>query len=65
MKLAVQLRHLFDNLRERLGDRERGAALVEYALLVALIAIVCIAAITALGGNAKEAFNNIASKVKP
>ncbi|MDQ1375580.1 MAG: Flp/Fap pilin component, partial [Actinomycetota bacterium] len=28
---------------------ERGAALVEYALLVALIAVVCIAAITILG----------------
>lgn len=65
MKLAVQLRHLFDNLRERLGDRERGAALVEYALLVALIAIVCIVAITTLGGNAKSAFDSISSEVKP
>ena len=30
-------------------DDERGASLVEYALLVALIAVVCIAAVTALG----------------
>ena len=29
-------------------DDERGASLVEYALLVALIAVVCIAAVTAL-----------------
>ncbi len=32
---------------------ELGASLVEYALLVALIAVVCIAGITFLGGKAK------------
>jgi Flp pilus assembly pilin Flp len=31
-------------------DRDRGSSLVEYALLVALIAVVCIGAITAFGG---------------
>ena len=36
-------------LRARFGDTERGASLVEYALLVALIAVVCIAAVTLLG----------------
>ena len=35
-------------LRARFDD-EHGASLVEYALLVALIAVVCIAAITLLG----------------
>ena len=44
-------------LRARFGDTERGASLVEYALLVALIAVVCIAAVTLLGGNAKNKFN--------
>jgi pilus assembly protein Flp/PilA len=34
---------------------DRGASLVEYALLVALIAVVCIGAVTYLG---KEASNN-------
>ena len=29
-------------LRARFGDTERGASLVEYALLVALIAVICI-----------------------
>ena len=33
-------------LRARFGRTERGASLVEYALLVALIAVVCIVAIT-------------------
>ena len=30
---------------------EDGAALAEYGLLVALIAVICIGAVTALGGN--------------
>ena len=36
-------------LGARFGDRERGANLVEYCFLVALIAIVCFAAVTLLG----------------
>jgi pilus assembly protein Flp/PilA len=42
---------------------ERGASLVEYALLVALIAVVCIAAVTALGKKAKSNFNSIATSI--
>lgn len=34
---------------------ERGASLVEYALLVALIAVVCIAAVTKLGSGTSDA----------
>ena len=44
-------------------DDERGASLVEYALLVALIAIVCIAAVTALGESASEKFSEIDSGI--
>ena len=44
-------------MRARFGDNERGASLVEYALLVALIAIVCIVAINFLAGEAKETFS--------
>ena len=44
-------------------DEERGASLVEYALLVALIAVVCIAAITLLGGNAATNFSNVANSI--
>ncbi len=42
-------------------DDERGASLVEYALLVALIAVVCLAAVTALGTTASEKFSEIDS----
>jgi pilus assembly protein Flp/PilA len=40
-------------LRARFDD-ETGASLVEYALLLALIAIVCIGAITLIGTNAND-----------
>jgi pilus assembly protein Flp/PilA len=49
-------------LRARFDD-DRGASLVEYALLVALIAVVCIAAITLLGNNVSSKFNSTASSI--
>ena len=45
-------------LRARFSDNEQGASLVEYALLVALIAVVCIVAITILGENASTSFSS-------
>jgi pilus assembly protein Flp/PilA len=44
-------------------DSERGASLVEYALLVALIAVVCIAAITLLGNSASTKFNDVGTSL--
>jgi pilus assembly protein Flp/PilA len=43
---------------------EEGASLVEYVLLVALIAVVCIAAITLLGQSASQKFSYTASKIQ-
>jgi len=37
---------------------EEGATMVEYALMLALIAIVCILVITALGTKVGESFDN-------
>lgn len=42
---------------------DRGASLVEYALLVALIAVVCILAITFLGESASSKFSTVGSAV--
>jgi pilus assembly protein Flp/PilA len=42
---------------------ERAASLVEYALLVALIAVVCIAAVTTLGEAASENFSSISDSL--
>jgi pilus assembly protein Flp/PilA len=37
---------------------ERGASMVEYALLVGLIAVVAVVAVAALGGGIKNLFNS-------
>jgi pilus assembly protein Flp/PilA len=42
-----------------LYKKERGATAVEYALMVALIAVAIILAVTALGGGISAAFTNI------
>jgi pilus assembly protein Flp/PilA len=42
---------------------EEGASLVEYALLVALIAIVCILAVTFLGERASDKFSSVGSSL--
>jgi pilus assembly protein Flp/PilA len=49
-------------LQARMDD-ERGASLVEYALLVALIAVVCIVAITFLGESASSKFDSVGSAI--
>ena len=43
---------------------ERGASLVEYALLVALIAVVCIAAISFIDNAASGKFSQIGSSLQ-
>jgi len=43
--------------------REDGPTAVEYAVMLALIVVVCIAAITTLGSNAKATFNSVANTV--
>lgn len=41
--------------------REEGQGLVEYALIIVLVAIVVIAALTALGGTVQTVFETITS----
>jgi pilus assembly protein Flp/PilA len=49
--------------RARFGDDERGASLVEYALLVALISLVCITVLSALGRTARAKFTEIGTSI--
>jgi pilus assembly protein Flp/PilA len=42
---------------------ESGPTAVEYAVMLALIIVVCITAITALGSNANNTFSYVASQV--
>lgn len=41
---------------------DRGASLVEYALLVSLIAVVCLVAVTTLGGQVSGQFESLTSE---
>jgi len=50
-------------VRSRIDD-EGGASLVEYALLLALIAVVCIAAITLIGNNASDKLSSSGSTLQ-
>ncbi len=52
-------RFAWDFLRQ-----EDGPTAVEYAVMLALIIVVCIAAISALGSNTQGTFNMVGSTVK-
>ncbi|HEY3789301.1 MAG TPA: Flp family type IVb pilin [Urbifossiella sp.] len=45
--------------------KEDGPTAVEYAVMLALIVVVCIAAITTLGTNANSTFSMVGSTIKP
>jgi pilus assembly protein Flp/PilA len=47
----------------RISGEERGASLVEYALLVALIAVAAVVAITAFGGALSSEYSEIAETI--
>ena len=49
----------------RIWRSEEGQDLAEYALLIALIALVVIAAVTLLGTQIQAVFNNIANALNP
>ena len=53
---------LMNQVRRFVND-ESGQDLLEYALLVALIALVAIVGITAAGKNANTIFGNIATQI--
>ena len=51
-------KHLVEFLR-----KEDGPTAVEYAVMLALIIVVCIAAITTLGSNANSTFSFVGSAI--
>jgi pilus assembly protein Flp/PilA len=59
--MTTQFRIFASYIQARLNTDERGAALVEYALLVALIAVFCIAALKILGTGVDTKFRQVGS----
>jgi Flp pilus assembly pilin Flp len=47
----------------RATSRQEGQALIEYVLIISLIALVSITALTSVGGSVKSALNAIAGEV--
>ena len=55
--------HLVNRIKKFFRKDEEGATLAEYGLLLALIAVVCIAAITLLGTRISEMFSSVAGSI--
>ncbi len=53
----------FANSLKRFLVSEDGPTAVEYAVMLALIIVVCLAAIQAVGQNAQATFNSVSSQL--
>ena len=53
------------NKVQRFLKSEDGPTAVEYAIMLALLVIVCLTAIQAIGTNAAASFQNIADELDP
>jgi len=56
------------NITKSVGNflkREDGPTAVEYAVMLALIIVVCIAAVTTLGQNANNTFSFVSNRAVP
>jgi pilus assembly protein Flp/PilA len=60
--MLTHYRALVTMLRANITS-DRGASMVEYALLVGLIAIVAIVGVTALGNKINDEFQNVSSSL--
>lgn len=56
------MRQFITSARNFMAD-DSGATMVEYALMVALIAVACIAAVTAVGTALTTKFNAVATAI--
>jgi pilus assembly protein Flp/PilA len=61
----VELTHvLLTYIRARLGlSNEEGQALIEYALIISLVALIAVGGLTFAGGRVSEMFSAIGSKL--
>ena len=52
-----------ENKNLQVREEEKGATMLEYALMAALIAVVCISAVTFLGEQASQTFSAVGSSM--
>ena len=60
---VMNLQNLVTYLRAKLMLDESGQDLLEYALLVALIALVCVGVITSTGSGVQSIFSDISAEL--
>ena len=63
-KLYKAAKDLLASFKTIFIKKEEGATMVEYGLMVALIAVVCIAAVTALGLAISGLFENLVTALQ-
>ena len=65
MKIPDKLKSMEEKMEKliRFFKDEEGATAVEYGIMVALIAMVIILAVTAIGTNLNVVFNSVSSKL--
>lgn len=62
LRIQTELLRAYSALRDRV-EREEGQALVEYALILALIALLTIGVLQALGTNVSAVLNNVSTNM--
>ena len=54
---------LISRVKKSLSNEDEGATMVEYGIMIGLIALVCIAAVTTLGASIEAVFDDIATSL--
>ena len=62
--MHTMIKHFISNLLDRFHGHEEGQTLVEYGLLLALIAIIVIVALIFLGPIISQLFSNVATNLQ-
>jgi len=62
LRIQAELYQVWARIRDRM-EREEGQALVEYALILALIAVVTIAVLQAIGVNVSKILNKVSTSL--
>ena len=62
LRIQAELYQVWARIRDRI-EREEGQALVEYALILALIAVVTIAVLQAIGVNVSKILDKVSTSL--
>lgn len=62
MRLHLEVTQRWEGLGS--GSGEKGQSMVEYAIIAALIAIIAMSAVQALGGGIAQVFTNILGRIQ-